>query len=259
MMGIGFVDIKGKGAHKTRPTVSPRFGIVLRRWGRKGRIKAPQTTAQDTKSRPPTSSSLSISTNSLESRWSTIGFDAIVLLLNGLKESTDIFPPLKSMIGGVLAVLNIAQRVAEIDENAQMLAWRVITILNIIYNAIGETDSETLSSSLLQQMVDFEHLLNEMHHAMSQIQRWSRMRRLLHLHRAEDDLQRFNSRLDATTQALTLGAVTRVEVAVEKVHLDLATVHAELSTVSLALEKANVVTHQLHDQVKFFRAVVFLA
>lgn len=76
---------------------------------------------------------------------------------------------------------------------------------------------------------------------------------------------------------MQLGAVTRVEVAVEKVHVDLATVHAELSTVSLALEKAITMTvrilflingvvadvqpvqHQLHDQVKFFRAVVFLA
>ncbi|KAJ7884467.1 hypothetical protein B0H13DRAFT_2045764 [Mycena leptocephala] len=258
MTGIGFVDIKGGGAHKTRSTVSPRFGMSLRRWGRKGRIKAPhQAAAQDTETRPSTSS-LSVSTHSLESR-STIGFEAIVLSLNVAKESTDIFPPLKSIIGGVLAVLNIAQRVAAIDENAQMLACRAITILDTIYNAIGDTESEALSSSLLEHMVDFERLLNEMHHAMSQIRRWSRMRRFLHLRRAEDDLQRFNSRLDATTQAFTLGAVTRVEVAVEKVHIDLAAVHAELSTVSLALEKAITMTHQLHDQVKFFRAVVFLA
>lgn len=44
-----------------------------------------------------------------------------------------------------------------------------------------------------------------MHHAMSQIRRWSRMRRFLHLRRAEDDLQRFNSRLDTATQAFTVG------------------------------------------------------
>ncbi|KAJ6611946.1 hypothetical protein B0H10DRAFT_333099 [Mycena sp. CBHHK59/15] len=49
----------------------------------------------------------------------TLTSDAILTSLNLLKESADVFPPLKSVVGGVIAVWNLAERVAALDEEAQ--------------------------------------------------------------------------------------------------------------------------------------------
>lgn len=47
--------------------------------------------------------------------------DAARLALNLVREAADVFPPLKSVSGGVLAVWDLADRLSASDENATAL------------------------------------------------------------------------------------------------------------------------------------------
>ncbi|KAJ7282399.1 hypothetical protein C8J57DRAFT_1499392 [Mycena rebaudengoi] len=201
----------------------PPTGWVPIRWRRKGRIKA--SSPEYRPSRPPRISSessspfkyfLTIDRDSPPAQSSlALTPDAIMLSLTLLKESSDVLPPLKAVAGGVLAVWNIVQRAAAVDEEATMLAWRAFTILDAIYTAIGDPDAEALSSAALRHLIDFERLLYEIRdameamtnrHAHNRVARF--LSRGMSLQRSESDLARFNKRLDAAAQALTVNIWT---------------------------------------------------
>ncbi|KAJ6614028.1 hypothetical protein B0H10DRAFT_2046656 [Mycena sp. CBHHK59/15] len=146
----------------------------------------------------------SLNTESPDPSSMTLTSDAILTSLNLLKESADVFPPLKSVVGGVIAVWNLAERVAALDEEAQKLAWRAITILDIIYNAVGDAHPQSLSPHILQSILDFERLLNDLHKAMDRIAKRGRIHRLLHLRRTENQLASFNLRLNSMAEAFTV-------------------------------------------------------
>ncbi|KAJ7282416.1 hypothetical protein C8J57DRAFT_1463137, partial [Mycena rebaudengoi] len=247
------------------------------RWGRRGRIKEPPASPPVSPSAyhlsrvlPPPSYEPPVYPGSRSrasvTQWhrppparSSLALtpDAILLSLTVLKESSDVLPPLKAVVGGVLAVWNVVQRAAAVDEEAKMLAWRAFTILDAIYTAIGDADAEALSSAALRHLIDFERLLYEIRDAMEAMtNRHARNRvarflsRGMSLQRSESDLARFNKRLDAAAQALTIGSLTRVEVAVEKVRV-------ELSTLTLSLQKSQALMTQQLRQVKVLSGLSF--
>ncbi|KAJ7479722.1 hypothetical protein FB451DRAFT_1239684 [Mycena latifolia] len=188
--------------------------------------------------------------------------DAVRTSLNLLKEAADVFPPLKSAAGGVLAVWDLADRVSASDENAQALAWRAVGILDAIYNAVGGGTSP-IPPSMLADIVKFEHLLRDISTAMEEQLKQGRLRRVLHLRKRESRLARFTSRLDAASEAFKIGASTRVELAstrielaVEKIQEDVSATAADvLSTAALVvvLEQSNI---RLRGEVQVLRTVV---
>ncbi|KAJ7861177.1 hypothetical protein B0H13DRAFT_1900600 [Mycena leptocephala] len=189
------------------PFSLPSGGGRSMKWGLRGRLKVPR------QSNP---SPRSLNTESPDPSFTTLTFDAILTSLNVLRESADALPPLKSAVGGVVAVWDLAERLAASDEDAQKLAWRAITILDTIYNAVGEADPQAISPRILKSILDFERLLNDLRNAMDRIAKRGCIRRLLHLHRIESQLASFNSRLDLVAEAFAIGALTHVELAVVK-------------------------------------------
>ncbi|KAJ7907767.1 hypothetical protein B0H13DRAFT_1879313 [Mycena leptocephala] len=189
------------------PFSLPSGGGRSMKWGLRGRLKAPR------QSNP---SPRSLNTESPDPSFTTLTFDAILTSLNVLRESADALPPLKSAVGGVVAVWDLAERLAASDEDAQKLAWRAITILDTIYNAVGEADPQAISPRILKSILDFERLLNDLRNAMDRIAKRGRIRRLLNLRRIESQLASFNSRLDLVAEAFAIGALTHVELAVVK-------------------------------------------
>ncbi|KAJ6522791.1 hypothetical protein DFH09DRAFT_1421460 [Mycena vulgaris] len=145
--------------------------------------------------------------------------DSIRASLHLLRDSADVFPPLKSAVGGVLAVWDLADRVSTSDDNAQALAWRAVGILDAIYNAVGGADSGSVSPGMLQEILKFEQLLREISAAMKGQLKAGRFRRVLHLRRHESQLAGFTSRLDAAAEAFKIGSSTRVELVVNRVEL----------------------------------------
>ncbi|KAJ6476066.1 hypothetical protein DFH09DRAFT_1293207 [Mycena vulgaris] len=163
--------------------------------------------------------------------------DSIRTSLDILRDSADVFPPLKSAVGGVLAVWNLADRVSMSDDNARALAWHTVGILDVIYNAVGGVNSASISPGMLQEIVKFEQLLHEISAAMEGQLKAGRFRRILHLRRHESQLAGFSSRLDAASEAFKIGSSTRGELAVNHVGSAVNRVGSAVNRVELAVDK----------------------
>ncbi|KAJ7506955.1 hypothetical protein B0H11DRAFT_1969636 [Mycena galericulata] len=175
--------------------------------------------------------------------------DAIRELLSLVKESTEVFPPLKSAVGGVLVVWDLADRMSAFDENAQALASRAVGIFDATFNAVGR--SATISPGMLQDILKFEELLREITTTIEAQLKPGPFRRLLRLRKHENRLAGFISRLDAASETFKIGSTTRVELAVEKIQADVS------STAALAnvLEQTNI---RLRGEIQVLRTVVVL-
>ncbi|KAJ7150106.1 hypothetical protein C8R43DRAFT_497495 [Mycena crocata] len=161
--------------------------------------------------------------------------DAIQEALYVLRDSADVLPPLKSAVGGVLAIWNLVDRVHSSDEEARALAWKTVEILDAIYNAV-DNDPGAIPHGLLQNILKFEKLLKEISDVMDACLKAGRLRRLVLLRKHESRLAQFNWQLDGVSEAFKIGALTRVELAVGRIPENLP------STTALAkvLEQSNV-------------------
>ncbi|KAJ7479685.1 hypothetical protein FB451DRAFT_163871 [Mycena latifolia] len=195
------------------------------------------------------------STSTDECTALALSSDAIRTAINLVKEAADVFPPLKSVAGGVLAVWDLADRVSASNDNAQALAWRVVGILDAIYNAVGGGTSP-MPPSMLANIVKFEKLLREISTAMEEQLKQGRLRRVLHLRKRESRLTRFTSRLDAASEAFKIRSSTRVELAVEKIQADMSATAADMSSTAalvVVVEQSNI---RLRGEVQVLRTVV---
>ncbi|KAF7367822.1 hypothetical protein MSAN_00846600 [Mycena sanguinolenta] len=177
-------------------------------------------------------------------------WDTIRTALELVNDSADVCPPLKSAAGGVVALCNLAERLAACDENAEMLAWRSVTILDTIYHSI-DPDAHTIPVHFLDGILQFEKVINEIRTAMEAITKKNRVLRVLHLRRNESQLAKFTTRLDSATEVFTIHSMmslARIEDKVEGV-----------SVVASTIEHSN---NLLHNRVELLQlqlqvAIVF--
>ncbi|KAJ7689728.1 hypothetical protein B0H17DRAFT_632610 [Mycena rosella] len=216
--------------------------------------------------------------------FTALSSDAIRESLSLLKDSADAFPPLKSAVGGVLAIWDLVERVSASDENAQALAHRATGILDTISKSVGRTGS--VSSEMRREIDNFNVLLAEISAAMEGHLKTGRLRRVLHLRRQESRLARFTARLDAAAEAFKIGSSARTELMstrieststrIESTSTRIASTSARIestsSRVELALEKlqadvSSTVTlaitleqfnTRLRGEVKFLRQTIVL-
>ncbi|KAJ7789432.1 hypothetical protein B0H14DRAFT_2944596 [Mycena olivaceomarginata] len=168
-----------------------------------------------------------------ESTAVLLTWDVVRTSLEVVLSSADHCPPLKSAVGGVIALCNIAERAAACDENAEILIWRAVAILDTMYQSIDA--NAPIPSHLLNGMVQFEQLILEVRLAMKAMLKRKRVLRVLHLRRSESQLAKFTARLDSVAEVFTIGSMTvqtmslcRIEDKVESV-----------SQVTSALERSN--------------------
>ncbi|KAJ7362809.1 hypothetical protein DFH08DRAFT_326926 [Mycena albidolilacea] len=171
-----------------------------------------------------------------ESTAVLLTWDAVRTSLEVVLSSADICPPLKSAVGGVIALCNIAERAAACDENAEILIWRAVAILDTMYQSIDT--NAPIPSHLLNGMVQFEQLILEIRLAMKVMLKRKRVLSVLHLRRSESQLAKFTARLDSVAEVFTIGSMTvqtmslcRIEDKVESV-----------SQVTSALERSNTIS-----------------
>ncbi|KAJ7797904.1 hypothetical protein B0H14DRAFT_2909104 [Mycena olivaceomarginata] len=115
--------------------------------------------------------------------------DLLWTSLTALKTSADAFPPLKGVVGAVISIMEISQRIAHSKKDARELS--------------GQASIER-----------FETTLEEIQSEMNRLMNRSRMWRLKHLNRTEGTLRKFNKRLDDASREFTMGLAVRTEVAV---------------------------------------------
>ncbi|KAJ7863438.1 hypothetical protein B0H14DRAFT_468173 [Mycena olivaceomarginata] len=176
-------------------------------------------------------------------------WDAIRTSLELVEKSADVCPPLKSAVGAVGALCDLADRMAASDANAEALTWRAFTILETIHNSI-DSNKTVPPPHLLHSIVQFEQLLIEIRTAMEVLANENRVLRVLRLRRNESQLAKFTARLDLLAEMFTIGTMAIQTVSLAHIENTVQTV----SAVASALEHSN------RNQVKFLQfTVVFLA
>ncbi|KAJ7912591.1 hypothetical protein B0H13DRAFT_1874694 [Mycena leptocephala] len=145
---------------------------------------------------------------SLSSRTSASLPDLLLTSLRSLKESADAFPPLSSVVGGVLAVWDIAERAKHSKSDARDIALRTKEILDVIADAVP--DGSNIPPQMLIRIERFTVLLAEIRCLMEEMA-LSGISRIVHLNRNEKVLQRIKARLESAYRDFLAAAALRVE------------------------------------------------
>ncbi|KAJ7479673.1 hypothetical protein FB451DRAFT_1448858 [Mycena latifolia] len=209
----------------------------------------------------------SAATSTDECTTLALSSDAIRTAVDFVKEVADVFPPLKSVAGGVVAVWDLADRISSSDDDAQALAQRAVGIMKAIENALRGRTSP-ISSSMQADIDKFEALLREISAAMEkQLKQRGGLCRMLHLRRREGRLARFTARLDAASEAFNIGSSTRIELAstgieltstrvelmMEKIQADVSATAADVST---SIELASTRVESMVEKIQAIQADV---
>ncbi|KAJ7051564.1 hypothetical protein C8F01DRAFT_1174238 [Mycena amicta] len=157
--------------------------------------------------------------------------DIALTSLTALRESADAFPPLKSTVGGFLALWNTIERVKTSKQNAKALRLRAYKVLEALTDAVP--DPSNIPPSMLMSIQRFNDVLIEAVNAMEPL---TKRRSLLSLNRDEATLELFNRRLDESFQTFTIAGLTRVETQLLAIKADATVTH---QTFNLAHQTLN--------------------
>ncbi|KAF7343298.1 hypothetical protein MVEN_01762100 [Mycena venus] len=135
--------------------------------------------------------------------------DLFSIALVALKESADTFSPLKSAVGGVLAVIDIAQRAKHSKSEARDIYLGTQTNIDIITAAVP--DPWAISAPMLQNIEHFTLLLDDISLSMEAITLSSNVSRVVHLNRNESVFRDIKARLDDTYRDFLAACTLRVE------------------------------------------------
>jgi hypothetical protein len=163
---------------------------------------------------------------------------AVMIALTALKESSDAFPPLKSVVAGVLHIVDLSQKVKSNKEECQKLASRVQEMLDKI--AVAVPDATCISYDLLVRVNEFARTLADIECFMKSLCRLGVVRRLLHHKEHEALIVEFNRRLDEALKSFMLISTIKIEMSVsqQRTHLEiLSDEHKELIHQNQLLQK----------------------
>ncbi|KAJ7289144.1 hypothetical protein C8J57DRAFT_1493600 [Mycena rebaudengoi] len=153
------------------------------------------------KLKPPTQAS---------SRNGSTFSDVLWTSLCALKESADAFPPLKSAVGGVVALWAIAERAKHSKSDARDIALRTQEIMNVIADAVP--DGSKIPPTMLQSIERFTLMLEEIRVSMEAITATGGVSRAVHLLENEQTVRNIKARLDEQYHDFSVASALRVEV-----------------------------------------------
>ncbi|KAJ7200960.1 hypothetical protein C8J57DRAFT_421891 [Mycena rebaudengoi] len=131
------------------------------------------------------------------------------IALCALRDSADAFPPLKSAVGGVVALWEIAKRAKHSKTDARNIALRTKEILDLIADAVP--DGSDIPPPMLQSIERFAVILDEVRCSMEAVSFSSKASRLVHLRDNECIIQDIKARLDDQYRDFLAASVLRVE------------------------------------------------
>ncbi|KAJ7087496.1 hypothetical protein C8R44DRAFT_991350 [Mycena epipterygia] len=175
-----------------------------------------------------------------------------------LKASADACPPLNSTVGGVIALLEIAERVKHSKSDARAIALRTKEILDVIADAVP--DAFTIPPPMLESIKRFTlcfklfsplraaetddcpRLLDEIRRRMETIALTGGLSRVMHLNRNERMLQDIKAQLDDAYRDLLAASALRIEM--QQAHLMVQQAHLRVQQTQLTLQQTQLATQQ---------------
>ncbi|KAJ7138948.1 hypothetical protein C8R46DRAFT_1136584 [Mycena filopes] len=171
--------------------------------------------------------------------------DILRTSLLALRDSADAFPPLKSAVGGVVALWDIADGAKHCQSDARAIALRAKEILDVIADAVP--DASAIPDPMLRSIQRFTGLLNEIAWSMGPITDSGGFSRILHLNHYDRALNNIKAQLDDAYRDFCMASALRVEV--EQARIALAHVQTQLR-----VEKVSESTNELllHTRMNSF-------
>ncbi|KAJ7433600.1 hypothetical protein B0H11DRAFT_2259292 [Mycena galericulata] len=148
--------------------------------------------------------------------------------LYALRESADAFPPLKSAVGGVLAVWDIAERAQHAKAETRDIALRTKAILDLIADAVP--NGSDIPSPLLRSIERFTTKVEEIRRDISPIALSGTFSRFVHLKRNEDMVRNIKAQLDEAYRDLLTASTLRSEVQQARTQSDVRHLYAITET-----------------------------
>ncbi|KAK7063453.1 hypothetical protein R3P38DRAFT_2756382 [Favolaschia claudopus] len=139
----------------------------------------------------------------------SVALDIALLSIHVLAESADAFPPLKSVVGGVRALCDIAQRAKAYKSEAISIALRAENILNTIADAVP--DPTVIPPAMLQSIECFRLLLGDIRARMERVAQTTRIASVLYLARHEEAIKHIQAQLNDAYQDFMAAATLRIE------------------------------------------------
>ncbi|KAJ7206186.1 hypothetical protein C8J57DRAFT_1615083, partial [Mycena rebaudengoi] len=139
------------------------------------------------------------------------------IALGALRDSADAFPPLKSAVGGVVALWEIAKRAKHSKTDARDIALRTKEILDLIADAVPTAQIYSTDAAPLclccpkRRHLTGESVLDEIRCSMEAISLSGKASRLVHLGDNERIIQDIKARLDDQYRDFLAASVLRVE------------------------------------------------
>jgi len=184
--------------------------------------------------------------------------DAMWTSLWALKESSDVFPPLKSATGGVVALWEIAERAKYSRTDALDIALRTKEILDVIADSVP--DGAAIPPPMLQSIERFTVILDEIRCKMEAIALTGRLSRVTHLRRNERTVQGMKAQLDDAYGDFLASSALRVEAQQTKIAVQQA---QQQTQTQFDIGKISAVTARLPSDLSvllfYSRFAVFLA
>ncbi|KAJ7087437.1 hypothetical protein C8R44DRAFT_820106 [Mycena epipterygia] len=162
--------------------------------------------------------------------------DVLWTSILALKESADAFAPLKSVVGGVIAIWDIAERAKHSKAAAEDIARRTKEILDVIADTVP--DPAAIPPPMLYHIQRFEVLLDEIKCAMEKISLTGGVSRLVHLNHNEHIPQGIKAQLDDAYRDFLAASILRLEVTQSSTQIAVAKISAETTNISTQLSHA---------------------
>ncbi|KAJ7138945.1 hypothetical protein C8R46DRAFT_605174 [Mycena filopes] len=121
--------------------------------------------------------------------------DVLYTSLDALRESSDAFPPLKSAVGGVMALWEMAKRAKHSKADARGLALGAQEILDVLVDAVPD-DPSTITPAMLFSIQRFIDVLDDSTRAVESIALAGSFSRAMRHKRNEETLQDIKRRLN---------------------------------------------------------------
>ncbi|KAF7375836.1 hypothetical protein MSAN_00473500 [Mycena sanguinolenta] len=165
----------------------------------------------------------------LRSGGSGTSSDILQTSLLALKESADVFPPLKTAVGGVIALWDIAERAKYSETEARSIAERTQEILDVFADAIP--DPSAISLPMLESIIRFTVLLDEIKNGLERIEHAKTLSRIRHLNRNARTLEEMKIRLDEAYMDFVAASTLRSEVQHHGVNEKLVALNADVNEI----------------------------
>ncbi|KAJ7098826.1 hypothetical protein C8R44DRAFT_988677 [Mycena epipterygia] len=180
--------------------------------------------------------------------------DILQTSLLALKESADAFPPLKSAVGGVVSIWDIAERAKHSKAEARDIARRTQVILDVVADAVP--DGSAIPTPMVESIERFTLLLDEIQRTLEAVALSRTLSRVCHLKRNEHLLTDMKGRLDDAYRDFMAASTLRLEIKQERTHSTLVVLGEDVRKVSAV---ANELVPQISIVVFYSRLIVFLA